>query len=150
MRLQRISFGRSDIPPSVKRDDCRGGLLSVRVGQWRAWFDFELRVLRTTEHNLQTAFDRMGGDAPAPAISDEDEEEFAERRVEPLDQAAPALVAAARADVHAPAVEPEGRAGLHLHPNQPLPELGDEVAVRAVAGREVDPRPFGREPLHRR
>jgi hypothetical protein len=28
MRLQRISFGRSDIPPSGKGDDCRRGLAS--------------------------------------------------------------------------------------------------------------------------
>lgn len=56
-----------------------------------ATLDLERGVLRTAEQD----------------IADDDEEEVAERRVEALDQAAPALVAAAGASRHLPAVVAE-------------------------------------------
>jgi hypothetical protein len=49
MRLQRISFGRSDIPPRVRSVDCRGGAALQRM----AALDLELSIFGPPKQDLR-------------------------------------------------------------------------------------------------
>src|SRR5918995_871411 len=110
--------------------------------------DLELRVLGATEAHPATAFNRLRGDEPSAAVAYVHEEVVATLRVEVLDEAAPALVAAPSRDEDVPPVlSPAGR-GLHLDPHQAAIELGDQIDVWAVPNGQIEVGALGRQPLH--
>jgi hypothetical protein len=149
MRLQRISFGRSDIPPRVKLDDCRGVQVARCARDWIASLDLELRVLRPTQEDLSTAPQCARGNEPATPVSHEHEQVVAPRRIEAFDQPRPTLVPAVCRETHLPATSEERR-GLHLDTKQPPIEVGNEVVVRAVPEGDRDLRSLVDQPGERR
>src|SRR5690349_3256506 len=109
VRLQRIPFDRSGIPPGALSLTSARRLRSLRQGlgsrrrtrlKWLPRFDFVLRVLRTSQHDCGSAAERSCRYVPAPAITNVHEQRVAPCRVETLDNAVRALIAAARAERH--------------------------------------------------
>ena len=120
MRLQRISFGHSDIPPSWSGGDCRGRELAA--GSGRPGLDLELGVLRPAEDDSSPALDCVSRNEPPPPIADDNEQTIAARASKPLHETAPALIAAASAHRDAPA---------------PLMERDRSSPERAASGRRA-------------
>src|SRR6478735_4686502 len=102
MRLQRISFSHSDIPPGLWRGDCRSPPLRRLDREWAARLNLEFAVLWPTNHDRRLALDPNRGNEPSPAIADLDEDEFAPGGVEALRDLVPALIAAAGANGNRP------------------------------------------------
>src|SRR3954462_8904872 len=103
MRLQRISFGRSDIPPSQSGGDCRGALFVFAAGQRPPCFNLELGVLRPTERDVRIAAQRVRWDAPPTTVAHDHGQVVAALRIEALDEPVPALVTTPRAHRDVPA-----------------------------------------------
>src|SRR4051794_1084953 len=103
MRLQRISFNHSDIPPSWCAPHVITRLESHAREQRLPTRDLELSVFAATEQHGIGATELVSRQKPAPAIPHVDEDVFAEPRVEVLDDSVPAPVAALRAQRHHPA-----------------------------------------------
>ena len=99
----------------------------------RAGGDLEALVLWAADEDAATVVDIAGGDAPAPAIADHDEQGVEAASIQALGHAAPALVSAARARLNDVPTVLHTRRRLHLHPRQFVAEVGDEVVVRRVA-----------------
>ena len=70
----RISFSHSDIPPSVGGADCRRGFVGLPGRQWAAGVDFELGVLGPAQLNPRPTLEVGGGNAPAAAIANQNEQ----------------------------------------------------------------------------
>jgi hypothetical protein len=144
MRLQRISFGRSDIPPDLGDDDCRGGRRD-RV----APLDLELDVLRAAKPDSPAAAYPGRRDEPLASVPDQDEEVIEPGRVEALHQSTPTLIAAASAKRDLPAALMEPGACLYLHADEFAGEVCDEVIVRAMAQRNGHARTNSCQPVQR-
>src|SRR5437763_6770399 len=149
MRVQRISFNHSDIPPSVRSAIVEPPLWAVLAQQRASWLDLVLRVLRASKSNLVASANGVRWDKPAAAVAHEDEDVIAARWVEPLHHTVPALVPSARAEPHLPTVFPEEGRGLHLDADELSLDLGDYVVVGAVPNRDIDARPAACQPHHR-
>jgi hypothetical protein len=149
MRLQRISFGRSDIPPRVKGDDCRAGVARRVVRHRTTSLDLKLGVFRTSQRHRCTTVESCGRDAPAAAVRDNGEQVVALGRVEALHEPVPALVSASRTNADGPALLAKKCARLDLYAKKALFDHGDEIEVGAVPHRHADQGALGREPLHR-
>ena len=74
MRLQRISFNHSDIPPSVRSAIVEPSLGPVVLKQRTPSSDLELRVFRAAKADRGRALDPVRGNEPAPSITYMDEE----------------------------------------------------------------------------
>jgi hypothetical protein len=150
MRLQRISFGRSDIPPRGRNPDSRVGSRLCTGGYGIPPLNLELRILRATELDAGSSIECRGGDEPAAPIADKDEQVIAARGIQPLDEAAPTLVATPRADADRPAsLDPIG-ACLDLDTKKAAVQLGDQVSVGAVPDGYGELGTLTGKPRHRR
>src|SRR3954465_6605035 len=97
MRLQRISFNHSDIPPSCCPPHVITRPESRAREQRLARRDLELGVFAATEQHGVGTTELVGWQKPAPSVADVDEDVLAKHRVEVLDDSVPAAVTALRA-----------------------------------------------------
>jgi hypothetical protein len=149
MRLQRIPFDRSGIPPRRRGLDCRAALRSRRVRDRLASLDLVIGVFRAAEVQTRAASERLRGNEPPPSVPSQYEEVVASGGIQALDQAAPAPVAATGANADRPAIPNPARACLYLHTEELSVKVRDQVVVRAVKERHRHGRPSRGKPDHR-
>ncbi len=149
--LQSRPFDRSGTPPGVSILGSWGAQRPRHRRQTeRIRVDLERRVPRSTQIDPGATPDLGRRDIPPPPVSDQHEEIVVSRRVEPLDEAAPALVAPPRANGDAPPVSEHIAARLHLNTRQTAPEISDQIEIRAVANRDEDSGTLTKQPCNRR
>ena len=94
MRLQRIPFDRSGIPPGRSSLAFGQSLSRCPTEERTAWLHLEFGIFRPTQSEEGARFEAMGWDEPPPAVAHMYEQPVASRRVEVFDDPAPTLIAA--------------------------------------------------------
>ncbi len=107
-------------------------------------------VLRPAEAESARTFGFRGRNEPASPVTHQSKQVVVSGRIEILDDPVPALVAAAGADGHVPAILPEDRRRLDLNPHDLESMSGDEVEVRTVADRHEHGQAALEQPRDRR
>src|SRR3954451_10523502 len=131
MRLQRIPFDRSGIPPDVGTGDCRSPLRDRLETEGRPGLDLELAVFPAAEDDRGLTLHTRGWDEPSATIADMRKEKVTAVAVPAFRDLVPALVATARAYGDRPVTD--GRPGdrrLDLDPHDAPGHLGYQVVVR--------------------
>ena len=153
--LQPHPFDRSGIPPgplSLTRGTYSATSRTSKERAGRRWLGSTSysSVLRSSEKDSAAPAESGGGDVPPPPIARMYEERVAARRIEALHDPIPALVTAAGAKGHVPAVIAPARRCLHLHTIDAIAEVCDEVVVGVLKQRFRDERPDLGQPADRR